>query len=541
MYNLQMKDMVTKFVDHYENAGYLEPISLADALKSWADQYKSEVALVDQTGFLTYEELYRSANLLGQGLLSKGIKKGDNVLVQLPNSMYFVKICFALFIIGARPVLLLPTHREKDIVNIAKLMEPAAMVIPSSFPGNDYKVMAVNVAKEQPSISLIITDRFDDKFTSLQSMEMELDMQHHDLMEHQSSYKDIALFLLSGGTTGIPKIIPKLHTSYLYNAKAAAEHCNVKQCSAYLAVLSIAHDYPLCSPGVLGTLSKGGKIVLSTTSTFDEVLWWIERERITFTSIVPAIAKLWLESLALEEEADLSSMEYILLGAAKLEKPLAFQLMKQFDCQLIQGYGLGEGITCFTSPNDDLQTIISTQGQPISKGDEFKIVDEEGDEVPLGVAGELIQKGPYTFLGYYKSPEINMESFTKGGFFKTGDKARVTDDGNIQILGRVREQINRAGENIIPSEIESYMLEHEEIKEVSVAGVPDEELGERICAFVVKEDKDSNLSLTGLCKFLIGIGVANYKLPDQLIDVEAIPYINIGKSDKKKLISEYIE
>ncbi|MGN4126838.1 (2,3-dihydroxybenzoyl)adenylate synthase [Lysinibacillus sphaericus] len=539
MYSIQTEDMIMKFVEHYENTGYLEPFSLADALKNWADEYKGKVALVDQTGSLTYEELYRSANFLAQGLSVKGIQKGDNVLVQLPNNMYFVKVCFALFIMGARPILLLPTHREKDISNIAKLTEPVAMIVPSSFHGYDYTLMALKVAKEQQSITLILTDEHNDNFISLQNIESESCILNDRLMKHQSSYKDVALFLLSGGTTGIPKVIPKLHTAYLYNAKAAADHCHVTHDSTYLAVLSIAHDYPLCSPGVMGTLSKGGKVVLSSTSTFDEVLEWIEKERVTFTSIVPVIANLWVESLALEEQVDLSSIDYILLGAAKLEKQLALQLMTQFQCQLIQGYGLGEGITCFTSPTDDMETIISCQGRPISQGDQFKIVDEDGNEVPPGEPGELIQKGPYTFLGYYNSPDINRKSFTKDGFFKTGDKARVTNEGNIQILGRVKEQINRAGENIIPSEVETYILEHDEIKDVSVVGVPDVELGERICAFVVK--KDHELALTELCKFLIEIGVAHYKLPDQLVYIDAIPYINVGKSDKKKLVEDYIE
>ncbi len=539
MYSIQTEDMITKFVEHYENTGYLEPFSLADSLKNWADEYKGNVALVDQNGSLTYEELYRSANFLAQGLSVKGIQKGDNVLVQLPNNMYFVKVCFALFIMGARPILLLPTHREKDISNIAKLTEPVAMIVPSSFHGYDYTLMALKVAKEQQSIKLILTDEHNDNFISLQDIESESCTHNDRFMKHQSSYKDVALFLLSGGTTGIPKVIPKLHTAYLYNAKAAADHCHVTEDSTYLAVLSIAHDYPLCSPGVMGTLSKGGKVVLSSTSTFDEVLEWIEKERVTFTSIVPVIANLWVESLALEEQADTSSIDYILLGAAKLERQLAHQLMTQFQCQLIQGYGLGEGITCFTSPNDDMETIISCQGRPISQGDQFKIVDEDGNEVLPGEPGELIQKGPYTFLGYYNSPDINRKSFTEDGFFKTGDKARVTNEGNIQILGRVKEQINRAGENIIPSEVETYILEHDEIKDVSVVGVPDVELGERICAFVVK--KGHELALTELCKFLIEIGVAHYKLPDQLVYVDAIPYINVGKSNKKKLVEDYIE
>ena len=223
MSSLQTEEKITKFLEHYERQGYLEPLSLADALKNWATIYKNKVALVDQTGSLTYEELYRSANFLGQGLLAQGIKRGDNVLLQLPNNIYFVKACFALFIIGARPILLLPTHREKDITSVANLTEPVAIIIPSTFHGYDYQSMAEKVARNQQSISCIITDEPNNTFTSLRDLEYQFQTQKDDLMEHQSSYQDIALFLLSGGTTGTPKVIPKLHTAYLCNAKAAAE------------------------------------------------------------------------------------------------------------------------------------------------------------------------------------------------------------------------------------------------------------------------------------------------------------------------------
>lgn len=538
MSDKKQAEMAMKFMEQYEKEGYLKQQSLADALLEWSEKYKENIAVVDCNTSWTYSELYDASNNLAQGLLKQGIKKGDNVLVQLPNSVYFVQLCFALFIVGARPILLLPAHREKDILNISSLVEPVAMVIPNATYGTDYQQIAENIAHSCETLNFIITDTDTEKYVSIERLEREARMNVNGYMAHQADYRDIALFLLSGGTTGVPKVIPKLHTAYLYNAEAAATHCHVTEDSVYLAVLSIAHDYPLCSPGVLGTLAKGGKVVLGHSSTFEEALDWIQNERVTFTSLVPVIADLWIEALAYEKNADLSSIQYILCGAAKLEKGLAMQLIEKFECQIIQGYGLGEGITCFTSPKDSLETILTCQGKPISTGDEIRIVNAKGENVPTGEAGELIQRGPYTFLGYYRAPELNVNSFTEDGYFRTGDKARLTKEGDIQILGRIKEQINRAGENVIPSEVESYIREYGSIREVVVAGVPDEELGERTCAFLVANGE--KISLGTLREFLIADGVAQYKLPDQLIYVDSIPYINVGKPDKKKLITEYI-
>lgn len=336
----------------------------------------------------------------------------------------------------------------------------------------------------------------------------------------------------------MPKVIPKSHAGYICNTKLTAERCGINEKTVYMAVLSIAHDYPLCSPGILGTMAKGGTVVLAQSPDPEEAFSLIRKYKVTAMSLVPAIIQIWMEFYEFEEEQNIHSIEQIMVGAAKLEEELGKSLIDAFECKLVQGYGLGEGITCFTSPEDSVEVSLHTHGRPVSKYDEVRIVDSEGREVPAGVYGELLQKGPYTFTGYYHAPELNRDLFTKDGFLKTGDRAKKREDGNIVISGRVVEQINRAGENIVPSEIETYLRKIDGICDAAVVGVSDEELGERTCAFVIVED--SSMKDVTIKEKLKEQKIAVYKIPDQIIKVREFPYTNIGKINKKELVRQVI-
>ena len=156
-------------------------------------------------------------------------------------------------------------------------------------------------------------------------------------------------------------------------------------------------------------------------------------------------------------------------------------------------------------------------------------------EVPEGVYGELLSRGPYTIDGYYKAEEANRISFTEDGFYRTGDKAMWTKEKRLRLGGRVKEQINRAGEKIMPSEIEGYLCQHPGIKEAAVVGVPDEILGNRICAFIMPED-DQKVDLLMIHQFLKKMGVASYKMPDQVERIDFWPLTSVQKIDKKALV-----
>jgi yersiniabactin salicyl-AMP ligase len=521
------KEWFEQTVIKYEQLGYWEPLTLGQQLRLWAETYQNRVALVEDDTRLTYMELDRKADELAAGFFDMGIKKGDNVVVQLPNRISFVITCFALFRIGALPVLSLPAHRERELDGIFGLAKPVAYVIPTAFLGFDYKKMADQLVKKHPSVKLIITDGNSEGGFNLAN----ISMPPADLAT--PSYRDTALLLLSGGTTGIPKLIPRTHADYAYNAKAAATRCKLNPQSVYLAVLPVAHNFPLCCPGILGTLSAGGKVVLCKTTSCDEAFPLIEKERVTITALVPAMVNLWLEVFEWDSSCDISSLEVLQVGGSMLEENLAKRIMPELKCRLQQVFGIAEGLICCTSINDPDHIIHSCQGRPISEGDELRIVDTDGNDVAAGEYGELLVRGPYTISGYYRAPEQNRKDFTPDGFYRSGDRARMTPEGNIQIGGRIKEQINRAGEKIMPVEIESYLCLHPDIKDAALIGLPDENLGERSCVYLISDNRQ--ISLTDIHKFLNDMGVARYKMPDQIELIDFWPLTSVGKVDKTKL------
>ncbi|BBB92139.1 MAG TPA: salicylate synthase [Methylomusa anaerophila] len=514
-------------VKKYEQLGYWEPLTLGQQLRLWAEKYQNRVALVADDTRLTYWELDRKVDELAAGFFDMGIKKGDNVVVQLPNRISFVVTCFALFRMGALPVLSLPAHRESELDGVFGLAKPVAYIIPTTFLGFDYKKMADQLVKQHPCVKFIITDGKSEGGINL------ADISRPPVDLESPSYGDIALLLLSGGTTGTPKLIPRTHADYAYNAKASAIRCKLNPQSVYLAVLPIAHNFPLCCPGILGTLSVGGKVVLCKTTSCDEALPLIEKERVTITALVPAMANLWLEVLEWDTSSDISSLEVLQVGGAMLDENLAKRIMPEIQCRLQQVFGMAEGLICSTSLDDPDHIIHSCQGHPISDSDEIRIIGPDGNDVAAGEYGELLVRGPYTISGYYRAPEQNRKDFTPDGFYRSGDKARITPDGNLQIGGRIKEQINRAGEKIMPAEVESYLCLHPDIKDAALIGLPDENLGERSCAYLITDKEE--ISLTDIHKFFNDIGVARYKMPDQIELIDFWPFTSVGKVDKTKL------
>lgn len=519
-----------RMIEKYIKEGIVDAITMPQALDIWAEKYDKRLALVDHNHRITYKELQEKSRYMAGIFRKEGIGKMDNVIIWMNNRIEFFLTLFGLQYIGARPVLLLPSHRDKELDVVSSFCAAKAVITYGTELGYPYTETGVRrmVDREVKVFSFeekkdAIHLNYDDNDESKRSLDIEC----------VNEPTDIALFLLSGGTTGVPKLIPKKHAAYLYNAKCAAIRCNVTGESVYMAALSIAHDYPLCCPGVIGTLMNGGKCVLSMTAGFDEIADWIKEEHVTFTQIAPAIASVWVECIEWEEDIDFSSLKYVIVGASRLEYELAMDIEDKLGAEIIQGYGLGEGITCFTSPGESKEIAWKCQGKPVSEYDEVQIVDENGNAVGSMQEGELIQKGPYTFDGYYHADKLNQQVFTKEGFFRTGDKAMVTEEGNIVILGRVREQINRAGENIIPSEIEDYIKKVAGIKDAVVIGLPDAVLGEKICAVLIAEER--KVEIDELRMALTGMGLAAFKLPDCTYYISSFPLINVGKVDKRLL------
>jgi yersiniabactin salicyl-AMP ligase len=504
-----------------------QPLTLGQHLSRWARIHDTRIALVDGASHCTYAELDRQAERLAAGLMRLGIRRDDVVLVQLPNSMAFAVTLFALMRVGALPLLAMPSQRLGDLEGLCAQGNPVACIMPDRFLGFDHRAMAEALQARYPGVRHLIIDGDAGRHVALKSLEDEPIEGRIEPDPH-----DTALLLQSGGTTGTPKLIPRTHIDYAYNFQASAALCGMDSESVYLVALPIAHNFPLACPGLLGTLSVGGRSVMARTPSSEEAFSLIAREGVTITALVPPLAQLWLQARE-GDDTDLTSLRHLQVGGARLEPALARKIAPVLGCRLQQVFGMAEGLLCYTRLDDPDEVIYQTQGRPLSPLDEIRIVGADGIDVASGETGELITRGPYTIRGYHGNGTCGTESFTVDGYYRTGDLVRRTPEGNLVVEGRLKEQINRAGEKIATAEIEQHLREHPAIQDAVVVAVEDCELGERACAFIVSRGEAP--SLRELHDFLRSRGLPRYKLPDQIETVMSWPLTTVGKIDKRRL------
>ncbi|MEV5122720.1 (2,3-dihydroxybenzoyl)adenylate synthase [Streptomyces decoyicus] len=523
-----------EFAERYRAAGYWRGETFGGMLRERAAAHPDRTALVDPAPARrtwTYRELDERADRLAAGFAARGIAKGDRVVVQLPNIGEFIEVVFALFRIGALPVYALPAHRETEIGYFCSFAEAAAYVIPDRHAGFDHRALATKVKARTPSLRHVFVVGDPGEHTALSDVPCDPVATPDGPKPHE-----LAFLQLSGGTTGVPKLIPRTHDDYLYSLWGSNEICGVDEDTRFLVVLPAAHNFPMSSPGWLGVLYAGGTAVLCPGPDPATAFPLIERERITMTGLVPPLALVWTET-APESACDLSSLDVVLVGGAKYSEQAARRLEPALGCRLQQVFGMAEGLVNYTRLDDDQETVVTTQGRPISPDDEIRIVDAAGQEVADGEFGHLLTRGPYTIRGYWRAPEHHATAFTEDGFYRTGDIVRRTATGHLVVEGRAKDQINRGGEKIAPEEVENLILAHPAVHDASVVAVPDEYLGERTLAYVILREGAEPLKPAAVKRFVRERGIAAYKVPDLVEFVDAFPQTGIGKVSKKELRS----
>jgi 2,3-dihydroxybenzoate-AMP ligase len=510
----------------YRRLGYWRGETLGEVLRERAARYEGRTALVGDGRRVTYRELDQRADRLAAGLHLLGVQRGDRVVVQLPNIAEFFEVCFALFRLGAIPVLAHPAHRRAEIAYFCQFAEAVAYVIADRDGGFDYRSLAEEVRRGAPALKHVLVVGDPGPFTALSSVQAE------PRALPGPAPGDVALLQLSGGSTGVPKLIPRTHDDYLYSVRASAEICALDEGSVYLAVLPVAHNFPLSSPGTLGVLHAGGRVVLCPRPSPDEAFPLIERERVTLTALVPSLASVWLDA-ARATRHDLSSLKVLQVGGSKLSAEVARRVRPTLGCALQQVFGMAEGLVNYTRLDDPDDIVIETQGRPISPHDEVRVVDDEDREVERGQVGHLLTRGPYTIRGYYNASAHNEKAFTRDGFYRTGDLVRQTPSGHLVVEGRAKDQINRGGEKIAAEEVENHLLAHPAVRDAALVAMPDELLGERSCAFLVA--RDAPPPAREVIAFLRDRGLARYKVPDRIEWLDPLPKTSVGKVDKKAL------
>lgn len=522
----------------YREAGCWQGRPLGSYLWEWAEQWGERTALVDGARRIGYRELAERADAFAEGLEGLGLTRGDSVLLQLPNRWEFVVATLGCFRLGVVPVMMLPPHREFELSSIGRHVRARALIVAGQWRGCDHEDLAHRVAAEIPGGARVVVAAGTVRPQSVRLQDL-LDAsgdpqeRRRRLDGKAPAPDDVALFLLSGGTTGVPKVIGRTHDDYAYNIIRTADVCGYGPGTVYLTVLPAGHNFPLANPGIFGTLFHGGRVVLLPTPRPAAVFEAIGAERVTATAAVPAVVLRWMEEAA-GTEHDLSSLQYVTVGGSVLAPEIAARIGRSLGCRLQQMYGMAEGLICCTGTDAPDEVAHTTQGAPVSPYDELRVVDPDGLPVARGEIGELLTRGPYTPRGYLAAPEQNRLSYTPDGWFRTGDLVRITPEGNVVVCGRVKDLINRAGEKISAGEIETLAQELAPVAEAAAVAVPDAEVGERVCLFV-RVRAGHTLSLADLGAAFTARGVAAFKIPERLELLADIPHTPVGKPDKNAL------
>lgn len=506
-----------------------EDKTLDRSLMEWSRKYQNHTAVIDRNFSWSYLQLYEKSLIFAGFFRKKGIRHGDKVIMQMTNTVYFPAVFFALCRIGAVPVLCLPAHKELVIEGICRAVQPSAMIFTRSYLKYQYENMAHTLSEKYNCSDKLI---FEDSLSEITEDEERNYLAAEKNITDFPSASETAFLLLSGGTTGIPKLIPRTHNDYLYNARVTSERAELSEKTVMLNILPASHNFALGTPGIIGTFMYGGTVVMQKYPDITEFFCNIETYRVNITSLVPALVNMCIHYRKMFNDDNISSLEYVMVGGAMFHHEDARSLETYLDCTVIQVFGMSEGMTFMTDIDADENIRFNYQGKPSSPYDEYRITDENGNDVPDGQAGEIIVRGLYTIHGYYQNEEANKKSFSSDGYYLTGDKAVREKGNNIRILGRIREQINRAGEKIMPSALEEWICRSETVEQCAVIGVPDKELGSKICVFAVTNQK---LTLSELINFLKEQKVSDFYMPDMLRITETLPLTPVGKVDKSEL------
>ena len=517
-----------EFVRRYRDAGYWTDDTFTDFLISVTDRHGDREAVVCGDTRMTYRELLTATESTARRFAQLGIGYGDFVIVQLPNTPDFLRTVFALFHLGARPVFSLPAHRRVELTHFIRETGAVALVTTGRHQGFDHRQLARDVLAEIPGGPVVIIAGAEpEEFVPLDAA----DRQEPGPVPPRARPvpEELAFLQVSGGSTGVPKLIPRSHADYLYSVRESARICRLGPGTRMLVVLPVSHNFTMSSPGVLGALWAGGTVVLTGDPTPSSVFRLIDAEHITITAAVPPLAMTWL-TLRPRIDASLRTLEVLQVGGAKFPPEAAARVTPVLGCRLQQVFGMAEGLVNYTRPEDPEDIVTGTQGRPISPDDEILILDDEGRKVPEGEPGHLLTRGPYTIRRYHH--DADPGAFTDDGFYRTGDIVRRLPTGHLIVEGRDKDHINRGGEKISAEEVENHLIAHPDITDAALVAVPDEYLGERSCAWIISANPPP---VSEIREFLIRRGLGGYKLPDRYEFDTGFPLTGVGKISRKAL------
>ncbi|EKN65691.1 AMP-dependent synthetase/ligase [Neobacillus bataviensis LMG 21833] len=501
-------------------------MKLKDLLETNIAEFGEYPLLFFKEKTYTNMETKKYADQFARGLRKHGIGKEDRVMVCMPNCPEVLFAYQGITRAGAIIVPVMFTLHPKELHYIILNSGVKAIITTSYVLQNVEK--SLEGLPERPAIIVIDQPSTDHAINFYDVM-----VQNDDILDDDVSAEDTAVILYTSGTTGNPKGVLLTHKNLFSNAKNSAQH-NETERGTTLGVLPLAHVYGLTVSNIC--FITGSAIVVFSSFDVKEVFKAIETYQVRSFSAVPAMIHAML-SYPNADNYDSSSLESIGSGSAPLPVALLHAFEQKFAAKVLEGYGLSEAAPVVTAHSKRIEIKPGSVGIPIP-GVEIRIVNDNGEEVPPGVVGELLVRGENVTPGYYQNLEESSRVL-KDSWLYTGDMGRVDDEGYLYIVDRKKDLIIRGGFNVYPRDVEEVLNAHEQVFEAAVVGIPDERMGEEMVACVVKKPGSAveEEELIRYCQDHL----AKNKTPRRVVFLESLPRNGVGKILKTHLRRSAIE
>ena len=527
-------------IARYQKSGHWGAETFYSILAARAAAHPDRIAIVDRGRRVTYRELRTRVDRVAAGFAALGIGPGDVVTIQMLNWAEFAYVFFALERLGAVANQIGSDFRSREVEYILRFSESRAFVCPASFKSFDYVKMSAELRPGLPDLKAVCvlgspaTGGAAPGLVSLDSMVENAGAAAPPGAGQRAN--DVMRMAFTSGTTGNPKGVIHSHNTTLSTCRTLNADMRVTPEEVFLIYLPLGLNWGYLT--LVQAVMAGARAVLLDQFSARAALELIQRERVTYIPTAPASIIAMLNEPDLRRY-DLSSLRVIITGGASCPIETIREFRARMHGHLIELYGMLEtGFHTYTRLEDEPEAVTGTVGT-VASGLGLRLIDESGRDVMAGAEGEIAALGPSVHLGYHKNPAANAELFTADGWFRTGDLGQFDQAGNVKIVGRLKEMINRGGKKFFPREIEEILYTHPKILHAAIVGVPDPRLGERNCLCVIPRPGQT-VTLDEMVGYLKD-GVATYKLPETIEIFDELPFTPTGKIQRHVLVRRVLE
>jgi cyclohexanecarboxylate-CoA ligase len=532
-----MSEQPQDLCDSYRAEGLWTDRLLIDFLKTAVERSPDKIAVVDERfDPITYAELARQSSRIAAALQAQGVGRGDRFIIALPNWQHVTIFILALGFLGAVAVHMPIAGREHEFGGVLKVTGAKGIVVAREFRGFSYVELIDGLANDHPSLTTRITvgSEADDPGWIVYERLLAESPADAPQAGEPVTPSDLMYLVFTSGSSGDPKGV--MHSSNTLGAMNAgvAPIYGLGPDDVIFTAAPLGFSGGLVH-GVRLALFLGSTVVLLESWDAERALKLMVKEKAAYTILIPTLLRDLLDCPQFSKYADALSLRVILCGGAYVTEDLLRLAGEKLPSTLTSViWGMTEGIGTGCRPDTPKEKLVTTDGQPFL-GTQLRILRQDDSEAPSGEEGALVMRGPQRFLGYFDRPDLDEEMFLEDGWFRTGDIGSIDKDGYLKITGREREIIIRGGANISVAEIEAKLISDPRIDQLAIVDVPDERLGERLCACVVPKNPDDTLTLDDITEIASEQGLAKYKWPEYLEIMVTLPLSPAGKIKRPAL------